>query len=538
MSSQDPITTSDGQQRKPLLTVVACQMGAFLLLMLELDGATMHRNRFLVQWSGADLLAYLLGSFALGVALYLASVLLRAILPRWHDAICVTAWAASIAFVLWRYLVLNPFHPLVRMALVETPLAFLAGILVAGLSWRFDWTFEKWLRGLFFCALFVSALLPMYWFNALFYSTYEGSSAGRLEELPRRADAGPEDNVFIFIFDAWSHRLTFDGDGLTSEFSNLEGLSRELFLFENAHSPSKWTTVSIPRMIFGRGDNVRVSSGRIRFEEGEDQFTDVIPSLFTRARERGMTTYAIGWGMPYRAILGSSVDYVRAVPEPCRADQTFLEKLGAFYWRAAIKLLPAGVIRRTPLTTRGVEIFRRHVHNTETLLSHAESVLQDPRGGQFALLHLPVPHSPFVFDRAGARSHRRNPGGDVVAQAREQHAYVATLIESFVAELRARGKYESSTLVFTGDHGWRHDPELPQPLSMADATRVPLLIKVPGQTAAGRISTPFSTVNLGSVLEEIYRQDFESADIPGIIERTPFVPVGAAAGRGLAFEGR
>ncbi len=507
---------------KRLLPIVASQFWAFVLLVPELDSITLHENRFNLHWTRGDLLVYFLGVTLLGVAIWLAGVVIRSVLHRWYSVICLGAAIISLAFLLWAFLVRRPVSPLVREALVETPLAFFAGVVIAGISWRLSWTPDKWKTGLTALALVFSPAMPIFWLNATAYSTYGSSSSPEIESIAPAAEA-PRDNVFIFIFDAWSHRLTLEDGELTPEFSHLRDASPELFVFEGAHSPHNWTLVSIPRMIYGQDDALDVAGGRLRFRGDADRSTDAMPSIFTRAREVGYRTYMVGWSMPYEALLGSSVDHVRSVPEPLTADQSAWRKLASFYWRDAIKILPAGIVRRTPLTNRGIEIYSRHIHNTEKLVSLVDLVLEEPRNAQFAVFHLPVPHSPFCYERGGVKPRGADYNVDVVADARLQHAYLDSLIERFIERLRSNGKYDNSTIILTSDHNWREDPGLPQPLPRSEATRVPLFIKLPGHSAGETIASPFSTVHLGEALEALRSGE---QGLPEIVERYPLAPAG------------
>ncbi len=516
---------------------IASQFWAFLLLAPELGSITLHGNRFHFHWTRIDLFVCFLGVTVLGLVIFLVGVFIRSTIPRWYSEICVGAAMISLGFLLWEYLVRRSVIPLLRTALAETPLALFAGVVIAAVSWRLGWTPDKWKAGLAALALIFSPTLPLFWLTALTYSTYESSSSLELES-PAPSAGAPEDNVFIFIFDAWSHRLTFEDGELTPEFTGLRNMGQELFVFEQARSPSIWTRLSIPRLIYGRDDALVCVDGRIRFR-GDTRPAEAMPSVFTKAREYGYRTYMVGWAIPYQALLGSSVDHVRSVPEPRMADESAWRKLMSFYRRDVIKILPAGIIRRTPLTNRGIEIYRRYTTNTEKTLSLVDVVLQEPRDAQFAVFHLPVPHQPFYYNRTGIRPRAKDYySGDLVEAARQQHAYLDSLIGRFFDMLRSHGKYDKSTIILTSDHTWRRDPGLSQPLTQSAATRVPLFIKLSRQSAGERIASPFSTVHLGEVLDALRRNEL---DLPEIVARYPFEPGDEkrpADTQGMTFIGR
>ena len=94
------------------------------------------------------------------------------------------------------------------------------------------------------------------------------------------------------------------------------------------------------------------------------------------------------------------------------------------------------------------------------------------------LLHVPVPHSPYVFEPDGGYRPPSEGVGDV------------------------EGKFDRAMIVITSDHGWQfeHDPAYQ---TDPDWDRhVPLIVKRPGQRAGEVVDEPILTVQVGEMVEK------------------------------------
>jgi hypothetical protein len=81
-----------------------------------------------------------------------------------------------------------------------------------------------------------------------------------------------------------------------------------------------------------------------------------------------------------------------------------------------------------------------------------------------------------------------------------QVGFVDSLVGRLVARLRALGIYDETLLVVTADHGASYRERLPRRSArrqnLADIIRVPLLIKLPAQTAGGTADGPVESVDI------------------------------------------
>jgi len=131
--------------------------------------------------------------------------------------------------------------------------------------------------------------------------------------------------------------------------------------------------------------------------------------------------------------------------------------------------------------------------------------LEETGAPWFVLAHLFDPHEPYHDHGAGL-----DPGDDV-ARYRAEVTYADAWIGALMRRLRERGLYDGMLIAFTADHGeeltevretLRARGMTPHGFSLYDELiRVPLVLKLPGNQAAGRrVRAPVSLVDLGPTL--------------------------------------
>lgn len=115
--------------------------------------------------------------------------------------------------------------------------------------------------------------------------------------------------------------------------------------------------------------------------------------------------------------------------------------------------------------------------------------------GDFALLHQPLPHPPFVFHEKGAF----DPFivGDAAAY-RAQFRWADALFGEWMAALRESGLWDEAWVLVTSDHGL-HDLSWSRAPERHDKSHVPLWVKAPGQTAPEVLDQPVRLDALGEL---------------------------------------
>ena len=168
------------------------------------------------------------------------------------------------------------------------------------------------------------------------------------------------------------------------------------------------------------------------------------------------------------------------------------------------------------------------------LKSHALEIAADPAIG-LALVHLPVPHPPAIFDRSTGRiTTARGPGYvDNLALADR------TLGELREAMERA-GVWDRTAVLVSADHGWRawlwrgspwwnsDDGRMPN----GDVFGVPFLLKLPGQTSAIGCGAKFNTLVTRDLITRILCETLTRPDqIAGAIRANPAESQAVPAGQ-------
>ncbi len=482
-------------------------MWSFVLFALSIDILTKAHTHYFLFWSVTALLVVFGWVTAIGLAITGLGAALRASSARAYDVLAPIGALACVGFVAHAYPVLN------FVILILAP----AGVIWARVR-RIRWNLAT-VHGLLQKAcLFLSPVLPIFWLNATTFERYGPTTVPSLEDarrVPARPGRVATDDFYLFVFDGWSGQFTLPGGKVNPEFPNLAAAAEEMCLFTDAHSPACFTVNSLPRLLFQTRARFALRGGTLGFWDGEFHAARELPSLFTRARERGYRTYMVGWFHPYQVLLGDTTDFVRSVCYGHHLGETPWQLGLAFLWDSVHAVDP----KLAAATVGSFPVMRNHAiaWQCATLVEYARAVLDDPRPGQFAVFHLPPPHWPYCFTRNGPRADLNVEYEDTVANAMDSHRYVDHLIGDFRSRLRDSGRWEDATVVFVSDHSCPDDPELHRAPSAEQWNHVPLLIKFPGQRQTVRVDAPFSTVHLAEVLDAVRERHTAREDLDRLV---------------------
>jgi hypothetical protein len=115
--------------------------------------------------------------------------------------------------------------------------------------------------------------------------------------------------------------------------------------------------------------------------------------------------------------------------------------------------------------------------------------------GRIHVLHLLLPHDPFVFNEEGKALTSRS-------SYRQHSMFMDVLIGEFISKLKREGIYDETVIVFTGDHGWRtmHPKAGLPPIN--SIPHVPLLIHAPG-LSSDVSDVDYQHIDFGPTLTDI-----------------------------------
>jgi hypothetical protein len=521
--------------RSWLRSLLLCQVWAFLLFAPALGMITLPANRYFWGWSREVLGVRFAVVTAVGLGLFALGGLLRLLAPGRFATLAGLAATATLGLLLWwgfqQIASEAPHGLMLQVAMLPILLVGLVQI-----SWRRGWTLTSWKTGLEKAALCLAPVLPIFWLTALSYPTNPSPSIPTLaqaRQVPDRPGQTPADNVYLFVFDEWPYAYSFSPEGqVLPLMPKLAAAAQTMCVFSDCHSPGCHTYASMSRLICQRTERVVVKDPSLVFWTGSEFLRPAeVDNLFTQARARGYRTYMVGWYLPYPALLGSSVDFVRSTLYYDQLGDAPWQRAKTFCWDAAIQLLGEPTAQRT---IGGSDILHNYsvVWQNQTLLEYTQAVLADPRPcGQFAIFHLPLPHYPFCYGPQGVKP--LNVGYDRWSPEalQEQLVYLDQVIGQILEQIRAAGKEANSTVILTSDHSWRCDPQLRRYWSDGAGlgraqTHVPLLIRFPGQTGPVLVDAPFSTVNLQRLLEAVRTGQQRPEELPQWVRQGDmYVPV-------------
>jgi membrane-anchored protein YejM (alkaline phosphatase superfamily) len=149
----------------------------------------------------------------------------------------------------------------------------------------------------------------------------------------------------------------------------------------------------------------------------------------------------------------------------------------------------------------------RHRYQTHVdLQQHAFQVLHTDQA-DFVFFHFSLPHSPNIWSRIN---------GDYTQYCDSSYidnlALTDRVLGRVLATLKASPRWNDTSLIVQGDHGWRIDAWdwLPAWTQEDDAasrgvfdTRPALLIHQPGQTQPQTVAAPWPIIQIHSVVEQI-----------------------------------
>jgi hypothetical protein len=303
-----------------------------------------------------------------------------------------------------------------------------------------------------------------------------GAAGAELARLPAR----PATRVLWIVYDELEEHAAFEERPRDLALPQLDRLRAQSLFATRAVPPADRTERSMPSFITGAivEDAALVGRNELRLTlHGRAQPIRWTPdgTVFAKARPFGVNTAVAGFFLPYCALIGEAL--TSCTWQPC---VTCGRLVGAFGDSVA-ESMRNQVSELAPRYGR-----RRHLEAYRELQAAAIGLVSDPSIG-FALLHLPVPHDPPIYDRAL---------GDVSLSVKPGRGYFdnLALADRSLGELRAameqHGLWEHTTILLFGDHGRR---TLRDGVSIADP-RVPFIVKLAGQHRSMAYASPVNIV--------------------------------------------
>jgi hypothetical protein len=343
-----------------------------------------------------------------------------------------------------------------------------------------------------------------------------GAPAGR--ERPQApalevgADARPR--VLWVIFDEMDERMAFAERPASLSLPEFDRLRSESLFATNAFPPAGHTSQSLPALLTGQLISAvkPVGPEELMLTIPARQATvgwSRQPDIFSDARAAGFNTALVGWYHPYCRVIGDRLTSCRWEPASQLAlpDRLSVRKNIVRQQIGLLASIPFAGDLRSRLSRTGVEDYgAAHLADYRALLPQAESVAANREFG-LTFVHMPVPHPPYIYERAK---------GEFKDAAGGSYLDNLALADRTLGELRRAmeqsGSWEQTTVVVSSDHWMRSDYWRVRPFWTAlDAAtfdervehHVPFIVKLAGQKSGTTYDAPFNTVLTRDLIMEV-----------------------------------
>jgi hypothetical protein len=314
------------------------------------------------------------------------------------------------------------------------------------------------------------------------------------------------------VFDELSDDQVFAHRAKDLALPNFDALRAESTVFTNAQPIGDQTVKILPSLLSGHvidAYNFTFDNRLLVHDRGTHGYTrlDGSGTVFADAQKSGWRTAAVGWYNPYCTIYAGAIDdcywmNLDRMDGPMAQDASFWSNV----W-SPLKQTGEQIVRPSraddEICTYGV---RQREKSFLDLEQHASQVLKSDQA-DFVFLHLPVPHSPTIWNRA-KNGYTQTCGSSYL----DNLALADRELGSIVTTLKASPRWKDTTLIVQGDHSWRlwlwnHQPAWTAEDARASRSgfdpRPAVIVHRAGQTQGDVNATPWSVLNVHSVVEQV-----------------------------------
>lgn len=376
-------------------------------------------------------------------------------------------------------------------------------------------------------AIVVALVLSPFGLVAITQTTFLALKYGSL--LSRGPNTQPQlkrdttqPRVVWIVFDEMTANLAFDrrpADLKLPEFDRLAAIS--LFA-SHAFSPAGRTLQSVPALLTGKLVAAAEPSGPNNLLLTFDGTSEAVgwsqsEDLFSISRRMGINGAVVGWFHPYCRVIGERLSKCFWQPATQLTDPGESSLARTMFLQSAelLRLLPLSGDLVNRITQKKIDYRSTHLDDYAKLMKAASETVSDPSLG-LVLVHLPVPHPPYVFDR-------KRKVWDTSTQL--NYLDNLALADRALGELRqameAAGFWDDSTVVVSSDHWWRISYWDKKPTwSEADNIfrpeesdhRIPFLVKLRHQKTRADYDKQLNTVITHDLLIDILNRRVETPD--------------------------
>ncbi len=320
---------------------------------------------------------------------------------------------------------------------------------------------------------------------------YDDTAYRNKPPAPHLAGTVKGSRILWVIADEWDYRLTFVDRNPDLQLPELDRLLKTSLYATYAQPPGWETPISIPGYYSGKlAAEVRHDGARelqIKYHRGTGEVPwSSQPSVFSRARALGANTALLEWYHPTCRVL-NGLTFCNWWPMAMQHNS-----MGESFWQ----ILPNQT--RSLFETNLFSLFGRSLTAAQqtgvyrAMTGEAERLSVD-RDFAFTLVHLPIPHAPHAYNR---KTGTFTLGNSPIAGYIDSLALLDRTVGEFRRTMEEAGVWDSTTVLFTSDHGYRDS----EPLDGKSDPRVPYILKLASQKDAVAYTQEFNTVLTADLL--------------------------------------
>ena len=266
----------------------------------------------------------------------------------------------------------------------------------------------------------------------------------------------------------------------------------------SAISPATDTTISVPSLITGvQLHEEQAQDPRTVLWDGVSAST--LPTIFSSMHAQGRNAAIVGWYIPYCRLYAqdlaacSSHDLESELNE---AGSSFLESV-SLQLQSLFAYGYRSVLGESPRA-------KHHLQMMDEIHQEALRDAADP-SLDLVFLHLPVPHAPYLYDRATSSFPKRYLGvGSYLDNLALADIYLHDLRDAMIAA----ALWDETTVLVTADHPDRTSVTV----DGKQDPRVPFILKLAGQTTAATYESLLPTIVTRRMLEAILNGEIQKPE--------------------------
>lgn len=355
------------------------------------------------------------------------------------------------------------------------------------------------------------------------YLSFHQETSHFQERTPRQSfHSKPSVRVIWIIFDELDPDVLITHRPPSLALPNFDRLLGSSLFSVQVRRSGLYTRNAIPALLTGEDvldtELVAPDNLLLRPQNGEKRFFQNESTTFDDASALGLDSAIVGWYHPYGRLLGDRVHSVvwRSAEDFFGFDNQ--QSNGSLLQRARNQLVASFsdllLVGKTPWANRAIRSTTAHMRRELDLVDAAQPLIGDESIG-LLFLHLPIPHSPPIWNRESQKY-------ELVGRSYVDSVVLADhVLGSFLQTLDRSGLADRTALLVTGDHGWRRTlwrafpgwtkedeltggPEIPP--------YVPFLLRMPGQRKPLPYPSPFDATLSRKIVRGVLAGEFRSAE--------------------------